>query len=167
MSIRDTIKEIVKNKESSFDTQTIANELTTISKKTSKNYITKILKELGYSYDSHHQVWIKSDSGDLSTLPESLITYVPKILVFVYNTETCVIDNRELHILGVFYDKKKAEEHLELQKEFFLRRIETAQKEFPNYKINIALSISEMATHKSEEGFVFATDYLTTIKKEK
>ena len=106
MSIRDTIKEIVKNKKSSFDTQTIANELTTMSKKTSKNYITKILKELGYSYDSHHQVWIKSDSGDLSTLPESLVTYIPKILVFVYNTETCVIDNRELHILGVFYDKK-------------------------------------------------------------
>ena len=164
MTTKDIIKEIVEEKKFSFDTQTILNELTTRQIATTKSYVTKTLKSLGYQYDSHHKVWVKNDSGDLSTLPESLITYVPKILVFVYNTQTNTLDNRELHILGVFYDKEKAKEHMELQKEFFLRRIETAQKEHPDYKISIALSISDMATHKSEEGFVFATDYLTTIK---
>ena len=166
MSKKDIVKEIVQNIRGSFNTQTIINELTKKKKKASKNYITKTLKELGYNYNSHHQVWVKNDSGDLSTLPETLITYIPQIFVFVFNTETKVLDNRELHILGVFYDKEKAEKHLQLQKEFFLRRIETAHQQFPNYKISISLKVNEMITHKSEDGFVFATDYLTKINKE-
>lgn len=166
MSKKNILKEIVENMEASFDTQTIMDELTSRGEKASKNYITKTLKELGYNYESHHRVWVKNDSGDLSTLPETLITYVPKIWVFLYNIETNVLENRELHILGVFYDKKEAEQHLELQKEFYLRRLETAQKEHPNYKISIALNIGEMVTHKSDKGFVFATDYLTNIRKQ-
>lgn len=162
MNNKEAIQEIIKNINSSFTTQTVINECTTRKIKTSKSYITKILKELGFVFDTHHKVWEKQEEMTKEAsvvLPETMVVFTPQIIVYIFNTKENKIEKNELHFLGMFFNKEDAEEHLKLQVEFYSRIAKTIQNNNPELKVNLAVNNYEMMAHKSEKGYTFATEY--------
>ena len=165
MKAKDVIIELVekyKTKGYTFSTDTIKNELTTRKIKATEKYINKTIRSLGFKYDRKTSNW---RMAKVEELPETIKVYMPQIITYVSDSKTKVIINQKIHILGCFYDKQKAEEHLELQKEFFLRLIETNQREHPEHQINIALNLYSFDAHSTKDGLVFPTEYI--INKEK
>ena len=165
MKAKDVITKLLegyKAKGFTFSTDTIKNELTTKKVKATEKYINKTIRSFGYKYDRKTSNW---EISKVEELPKTIKVYMPQIITYVSDLKTKVIINQKIHILGCFYDKQKAEDHLELQKEFFLRLIETNQREHPEYQINIALNLYSFDAHSTKDGLVFPTEYI--INKEK
>ena len=108
MNIKEEIIQIIQDRKFAFDTQTLLNDLTTRKIKTTKKNIIRIIKNLGYDFDKHSKTWKKIENS---------VMYMPQIVIYVFNLDTKTMESQKLHILGLFYNKEKAQEHLELQKE--------------------------------------------------
>lgn len=161
MSTKDIIKEIVNNFQYSFYTQSVINELTTRKVKASKSYVTKILKELGYVFETHHKSWMKADQieNQNNELPETVKVFTPILTTYLFNSKENKLENSKTHFLGVFYKKEDAEAHLKLQIDFYAQVAKTITDKNPDIKFNISININEIEAHKSKKGFVFATEY--------
>lgn len=165
MKAKDVIIKLLegyKAKGFTFSTDTIKNELTTKKVKATEKYINKTIRSFGYKHDRKTSNW---EIPKVEELPKTIKVYMPQIITYVSDLKTKVIINQKIHILGCFYDKQKAEDHLELQKEFFLRVIETNQREHPEHQINIALNLYSFDAHSTKDGLVFPTEYIMNKEK--
>lgn len=153
--VKEIIKEIIEKRKEAFSTQIIVDELTTRNITAYKNTITKILKELGYSFDKSSKTWKSKNKEE--KLPETLTVYTPHIITYIFKGDQ--LQKSDHHFLGVFYKKEDAEEHLKLQIDFYAKIAKTMTDNDPEIKFNISVHIYEMEAHKSEKGFIFPTEF--------
>jgi len=156
-NIKSLIKEIIEKRKEAFSTQIIADELTTRNITAYKNTITKILKELGYSFDKSSKTWKCKKEKSLE-LPETIKVFTPHIITYIFNGTK--LEKMDHHFLGVFYKKEDAEAHLRLQIDFYAKIAKTITDNNPEAKFNISVHLYEMDAHKSDKGFIFATEFM-------
>lgn len=175
MDNKDIVKQIIENYTCAFNTQSIINDLTTRKVKVTKKYITKTLKEMGYTFNRSTNIWKKEENIETpvekvevedqvsETITEKkpvplgyLRTYITELHMAIVDKEdeSIVKENRD-YLLGVFTNDKRAIDYANMIKDNFQKMAEEMETKDKTISVLQKISINSAVAKIDQEDLIF------------